>query len=169
MDSVIIKLFAGLYSGLLNVIYDSRSYKIFSAFSAYIKNAAKKSLLVGFILNPVKEKSQENSWIQGIFNNVTLKINDFIKPVQSLTARVIRGSRLINVLFDFYSNMLFLPLRTYGLISVTAGIAYISLTGIVNRIGLMHIFVSVALVVVGGVMTLFNVGLYEIFNDSKVI
>jgi O-antigen ligase len=169
MESAIIKTFTGLYSGLLNIIYDSRSYKIFSVISSYLKNAAKKSVFCGFFVNEVKEDSRLNSFSQKFFRKVSLGFTNFFKPVKSSIAGAIRSSRLIIVLFDFYSNIIFLPLRTFGVMSVTAGIAYISLTGILSEIGPRSIIASAALVTVGGVMILFKVGLYEIFNDSAVI
>ena len=169
MDSMIIKMVAGLYSGLLNIIYDSRSYKIFSAVSRYVKNAAKKSVIGGFFFNEVKEKSQENSFLQKLFNKAADKSTNILNLIKSFTASVLRNSRIINVMFDFYCNILFLPLRTFGVMSITAGITYISLTGIVNEIGPRSIIACAVLITLGGVMVLFKLGLYEIFGDSLFI
>ena len=168
MDSAIIRIFSAIYSRLLSIIYDSTSYRIFSAVSAYLKNAARKSIFIGFFLNPVVEKEKSKSFLVGFFDKLSSGTYRLASPIAAFISRVLHNSRIIKNLFDFYSNILFLPLRTLGVISVTAGAVYISLTGIFSEIGPRSIIAAIVLVVSGGAMILFKTGIYEILEDSAV-
>ena len=167
MDSAILRSLSRIWAGILAVIYDSRSYKVFSAISSYLKNAAHNSLILGYFIKPSKDAEP------GIFQSKLYSLGKgkegILKSTGRFIGRTIRRSSLACILYDFYSNILFIPMRSFGLMSVTAGSIYIILTGILSEIGPRSIFASALLVSAGLLMMLFKSGIHEILNDSIAV
>lgn len=169
MNSFIVKFFSGIYSRILNNILDSTSYAVFYIVSDYLKNAAKKSIVLGYFINPPAHKKTNESITKRLSKKMSSTLIKVTKPVNEFIAKTIKNSKLIKILYNFYSNIMFVPLRSFGVMAVTAGTTYVVLTGILSEIGPRSIIAFAVLVAGGGIMLLFKSSVYEILEDSFII
>ena len=169
MDSVIVLAASKIWKGILNIIYDSFVYKVFSSVSGFLKRVVRNSFVFGGLMKPSDNTDSSKSRFAEIFSGVSIWISKGFKKLGDLLKLIIKSSRIMTMLYDFYSNILFQPIRTFGIISAVSGTSYLLLTGIFNVIGLKSIIAAVVLIIVGGFLYLTEVNLYTILNSSWVV
>ena len=170
MDSVIVSTLSKIWESILKIIYDSFAYKIFSTVSQFLKRVVRNSFILGGLMKPVDyDMPSSKSRFAEIFSGVSTWINRSFTKLGALIKIIIKSSRILIILYDFYSNILFQPIRTFGIISAVSGLSYLLLTGIFSVIGLRSIIASGVLIVIGGLLYLSEVNLFTVLNNSWIV
>ena len=166
MDSVIVSALSKIWKGILNIIYDSFAYRIFSSVSEFLKRVVRNSFIIGSLMKPADFTTSSKSRFAEIFSGFSIQISKGLKKLGDLLKLIIKSSRIMATIYDFYSNILFQPIRAFGIISAVSGASYLLLTGIFSVIGLKSIIAAIVLIIVGGLLYLTEVNLFTILNSS---
>lgn len=170
MDSAIVSAFSKLWKGILNIICESFSYKAFSSVSGFLKRVVRNSFVLGGLMKPVDyDKASKNGIFTKPFSKITGVIGRGLAGIGNFIKRAIKSSRLLVLLYDFYSNILFQPLRTFGIMALVAGSSYILLTGVLSVIGIRSIVAAVVLIIGGGLLYMTEANLYTVLSGSWVV
>ena len=166
MDSVIVSTFSKLWKGTLKIICDSLSYRIFSSISAFLKRVIRNSMFFGYFMKLPDIESKQKSRFADIFSGWAKGISKGFSTVGDFIGKTIKSSRILGIIYDFYANILFQSLQTFGIILVVSAISYIALTGIFSVIGPKSIIASIALLLAGGFLSLSKTSLYTVLDNS---
>jgi len=166
VDSVIVSALSKIWKGILNIIYDSFAYRIFSSVSEFLKRVVRNSFIIGSLMKPADFTTSSKSRFAEIFSGFSIQISKGLKKLGDLLKLIIKSSRIMATIYDFYSNILFQPIRAFGIISAVSGASYLLLTGIFSVIGLKSIIAAIVLIIVGGLLYLTEVNLFTILNSS---
>lgn len=170
VDSVIVTALSKIWTGILNIIYDSFVYRIFSSISEFLKRAVRSSFIFGGLMKPVDYTSNTSkSRFAKVFSVISLGLGRFFNKLGKLIKHIIKSSQILIVLYDFYANILFQPIRTFGIISAISGASYLILTGIFSTIGIRSILASGILIIAGGLLYLIKADLLTILKGSWIV
>lgn len=169
MDSAIISAFSKLWNGILKIICDSFSYRIFSNVSEFLKRVVRNSIVFGYFMNPSTADSAQKSRFSEIFSGWAKAIGKGFSVTGQFIGSVLKSSRILGLLYDFFSNILFQSLRTFGIISGVSAVSYIILTGIFSKIGPKSIIAAVILLIAGLLLALSETSLYDVLENSLII
>lgn len=168
MESTIITAFSKLWNRILFIMRDSFAYKVFISISVFIKRVIKNSIILGGFMKPV-DFENDNSRFSEVFSGTSKVICRVLSFFGAGIGRFLKSSRILMVVYDFYSNILFQPIRSFGVIAVVSGLIYLNLTWIFSNIGINSISVSAVLIAAGGLLCTTEVNLYEVLRDSRII
>lgn len=170
VDSVIVTALSKIWTGILNIIYDSFVYRIFSNISEFLKRAVRSSFIFGGLMKPVDYTSNTSkSRFAKVFSVISLGLGRFFNKLGKLIKHIVKSSQILIVLYDFYANILFQPIRTFGIISAVSGASYLILTGIFSTIGIRSILASGILIIAGGLLYLIKADLLTILKGSWIV
>ncbi len=169
MDSVIGSALSKLWNGILIIICDSLSYKVFSSVSSFLKRIVRSSMIFGYFMKPSAVGSVPKSRFSEIFSGWTKGIGKGFTATGGFIGRLVKSSRILRLIFDFYANILFQSLRTFGIMISVSAVSYIALTGMFSKIGPRSIIASVVLLATGGIMALSEASLYDVMENSRVV
>lgn len=168
VESVIINAFSKLWNRVITIIQDSFAYKLFISISMFIKRVIKNSFIFGSFIKPVDFET-DNSRFSTAFSGMSKSIGKVLSFVGTSLGRLIKSSRILTVVYDFYSNILFQPIRSFGIIAIVSGSSYLTLTGIFSIIGINSIIVSAVLIMAGGLLYTTEINMYEVLSSSRTL
>ena len=168
MDSVIVSTFSKLWKDIYKIVCDSLSYRIFSNVSAFLKRVIRNSIFFGYFMKPADVENKQKSRFAEVFSGWSKGISRGFSTTGDLIGRIIKSSRILSVIYDFYANILFQSLRTFGIMMAVSAISYITLTGIFSVIGPRSIIASIALLLAGGLLIMSKTSLYSVLENSRI-
>ncbi|MDX1358005.1 MAG: O-antigen ligase family protein [Clostridia bacterium] len=169
MESVIVSAFSKLWNGILNVIRVSFSYRIFSVFSGFLKRVVRNSLFFGYFMRQESDGDSPKSRFSEVFSKWGVGITKGFSATGRLIGKIVRSSRILGIVYDFFANILFQSLRTYGIMLCVSAVSYITLTGIFNIIGPRSIIAAAVLFTAGGILLLSDVSIYSVLENSGLV
>ncbi len=171
MNSAIVDTFVNIWEHTLKIIYDSLSYRVFSMISAFLKRVVRNSVIFGFFLKPTDHDNTEHkgSRLPKLFSGMGNAVKSGMTAIGKRLGIVIKASRILRNLYDFYANILFQPLRTFSIIAAVAAISYIILTEVLSSIGIISIIAATALLVTAGFMYFSDTDIYAILSNSTIV
>lgn len=169
MESAIINAFSKLWNRVLSIIQDSFAYKIFISISTFLKAVVKNSFILGRFMNPVDFEAGTDGRFSNIFSGLSNHTGKILSIIGAGIGKFIKSSRIITVVYDFYSNVLFQPIRSFGIISVTSGTIYLALTGIFSTIGIRSIIAATVLILTGAILLTTEINLYDVLCNSRIL
>lgn len=169
MQSTILSAFSRLWKGIMNIITCSLSYRVFSTCSGFIKGVVKNSAVLGGLMKPVDYEKEDNSRFHKLTGGLGRIFGKSLTAVGSFIGKIVKSSSIMTAAYDFYSNLLFWPLKSYGLMALVSSLTYIMMTALFSVIGPRSIIASAVLLVVGVPLMFAEVNLYTVLKDSRVV
>jgi len=170
VDSAIVSVFSKLWNGILKIICDSFSYKVFSAVTGFLKRIVRNSFIFGNLMKPINfDADSKKSRFSEIFSKLSNGIGTMYNRMGVALGKFVKSSRILGGLYDFYSNILFQPLRTFGIIAVVSGTSYLVLTGIFSVIGIRSIIATAILLIAGALLYVTKTNLYTVLGNSWAV
>lgn len=171
MDSAILSGLAKLRDFSLKIMKNSFSYKVFTAISRFIKRTVGGSALFGYFIKPVDYENPgiKNSRIYKLLSVVLKKTGKAFSLMGNTTGKVLRSSRILCNLYDFYYNILFQPIKTFGIMGASAAVSYFILSALINGISAFGIISSSVAIGVSVLLMFLDTTLYQLLENSFII
>lgn len=165
-NSVIIRFFIALWNKIFLIYNDSFIERVIGAVCGFFKRKSTKSAICGLFKNNFLNGS---IWQKSlIFKIITSPIR-LIKKISNRLSDWITKIRNNSEILKIFDNLLYIPIKEYGLIGLSFSLGLVIMTLIKGKYELLNIILVYAMVIISIIMKFIPCSIAVIYNKSKLL